>query len=392
MKTKNRCHFSFLQKRIEVTKKNRKDDIEQILRKLSLQQFKSNVFFLDNTCTESVAFNEIWETIENVKEDQSQWNMDIPAEFIELEKYVRRPDVGPVIKFKRLLERSTEAELFVKYMKASGFILTLKASGHIPADDIVVNPQWLIDHYRKVINHSKSATEDGKITEKYVKTILGSHSDIILAFMENLGLIAKPQTEKSKEFFIPSLGKEMNQKKFAEWLDIKYRNVSKTVTLDYRKNGRHIPFPHFDKLMTDIFSDPPLGQLYEVARNGCIVLMSDGPLGYFLCHGSSIVKITMFTNSLDEKMTQNENQCTKVVGKIIQISKHIGRRFNQYLQENPQLGLSCDPFPPRGEKFYVKVEKLMQNCANINCCGPRCKKWKKGDLTELEGNYTWGVQ
>ena len=370
-----------------MTKKKRKDDIEKILRKLNLQQFRSNVFFLDNTCTESPTFNEIWETIENVKEDQSQWNIDIPAEFIELEKYVRRPDVSPVIKFKRLLEQSTDAELFVKYMKASGFILTLKASGHTPDDDIVVNPQWLIDHYRKVINHSKSATEDGKITQKSVKNILGSNSNVIIAFMESLGLIAKPQMEKSKEFFIPSLGKEMNEKTFAEWLDSKYRNVTKTVTLDYRKNGRHIPFPHFDKLMTEIFSDPPLGRLHEVARNGCIVLMNEGPLGYFLCHGSSVVKITMFTNSLDDKMRQTENECTKLISKIIRISKCIGRRFNQYLQENPKIGLSCDPFPPRGKNIYVKVEDLMRNCSNVNCCGPKCKKWKNGDLKELEGNY-----
>ena len=371
-----------------MTKKKRKDDIEKILRKLNLQQFRSNVFFLDNTCTDSPTFNEIWQKIENVKEDQSQWNMDIPAEFIELEKYVRRPDIGPIIKFKCLLERSTDSELFVNYMKASGFILTLKARGHTPEDDIVVKPQWLIDHYRKVINHSKSATEDGKITQKYVKNILGSYSDVILAFMENLGLIAKPQMEKSKEFFIPSLGKDMNKKTFAEWLDTKYRNVTKTVTLDYRKNGRHIPFPHFDKLMTEIFNDPPLGRLHEVARNGCIVLMNEGPLGYFLCHGSSVVKITMFANSLDDKMRQTENECTKLISKIIRISKCIGRRFNQYLQENPKVGLSCDPFPPRGEKIYVKVEDLMRNCANVTCCGPRCKKWKKGDLTEVEGNYT----
>ena len=372
---------------IELTKKNRKEDIEQILRKLNLQQFRSNLFFLDNTCTESRTFNEIWHTIESVKEDQSQWNIDIPAEFIELEKYVRRQDVGPVIKFKRLVDRSTEAELFVKYMKASGFILTLKAGGHTKDDDIVVNPQWLIDHYRKVINHSKSATEDGKITEKSVRNILGSNSDIVVAFMENLGLIAKPQMQQSKELFIPSLGKDMNKNTFAEWLDIKYRNVSKTVTLDYRKNGRHIPFPHFDKLMTEIISDPPFGRLHEVARNGCIVLMNEGPLGYFLCHGSSVVKITMFTNSLDEKMGQRENECTKLVGKIICISKRIGRCFNQYLQENPAVGLSCDPFPPKGEKFYVKVNDMLQNCANVNCCGPRCKKLTKSDLKELEGYF-----
>ena len=336
------------------------------------------------------AFNEIWGTIQDVKDDQSQWNIEIPAEFIELEKYVRGPDIGPVIKFKHLLERSTDAELFVKYMSASGFVLTLKTSGYDPDDDIIVDPQWLINEYRKVINHSKtkSATLDGKIAEETLKTVLGSNQDILIAFMENLGLAAKPQTKPSNEYFIPSLMNDMDERKFAKWLDKDYRNMSKTVTLDYRKQGRHIPFPHFDKLMADIFSEPPMGRLHEVARNGSIVLMNEGPLGYFLCHGSSVVKITMFA-SRDDEIKQNENECTKLLSKIIRISKRIGRRFNQYLQENPLVGLSCDPFPPRGEKFYVRIKDVMQNAAHVNCCGPRCnrgEKWKKETLQELEGN------
>ena len=373
-------------------KKNRKADIQNILSKLSLDQFKSNIIFVDNRCMDSSSLDDIWLKIQNLKEEQSQWNIEIPAKFIEMEKDMRRANVNPVINFKSLLRQSSNAELFVKYMKKSGFVLTQKDSQFTSNDDIISDPQWLINHFRKIVKPTKhedqensNESENWKISENKLRKILGPHHNVLTQFMEYLGLIAKPRMENEQSnYFIPSLMEYMNEQNFNAWLDPSIRNVSKTLVLDFRINSRQIPFPHFDKLMAEVIANPPYGHLTAVARNGCIVLMDNSPLGYFLCHGSSVIKITMFTQSLDEQIEQRQNECTNILSKIIRVSKRIGQRFNQYLRENPILGMSCNPFPSKTKYGYLIIKDVIAN--RKNCCGPLCKLVRIQDLYELTGN------
>ena len=66
-------------------KKHMKKDIDKLLSKVNLEQFSENVFFLGKTAecetSESETFNEIMKCIDQLKEYQSQWNVELPAEF-----------------------------------------------------------------------------------------------------------------------------------------------------------------------------------------------------------------------------------------------------------------------------------------------------------------------
>ena len=300
----------------------------------------------------------------------------------------------PIIKFGYLTGISQNAELFVKYMKASGFVITLKASEHQPDDDIITNPQWLINHFRKIVKPPsegrthKAETANWKMTKEELKTKFGNATsdktkETLILFMEHVGLLAKSYM-KLEEYFIPSQMEKMVEEDFEHCFDSHEANVSKALTLNFRKRGtRQIPFPHFDKLMKELISNPPVGYFNEdeITRNSCILLKGEPPIRYFLSHGSSIVKITVFTQSKTDGIKQNE--ALKIMHRIIHTSKQIGKRFNQYLVEKPIIGMSCNPFPPKHKKFYRTILEVIDN--KTDCCKGKCKLVQRNDLEVFQG-------
>ena len=363
----------------------------------------------------SSTFKEILNCVNDLKKDQSQWEKPIPAKFIEIENHIQglvknkdqRRNKTHVVKFSYLqkLLPAHSAETFVKYMKSSGFVLTLKSDGHTKDDDVVIDPEWIIDQFRKVVKPAPNTDKDShrvenwKITKKGLEDLLQPNPDKLVEFLEHLGLVAKPEIETEGKdgeqqrtvesyYVFPSQMKPMVEKVFKKWVNPEIRTVSKSLTLDFRKKKRQIPFPHFDKLITEIIANPPLGKLEKAARNGCIVKITDKPLGYFLCHGSSVVKITMFTFGSSRDIKQFE-VCLQIADNIKRISKSIGRRFNQFLPEKPILGLSCDPFPPTECVRFCEVKDLVERqLRNEKCCeGEQCNLVSHTDVDALGGKY-----
>ena len=282
-------------------------------------------------------------------------------------------------------------------MKASGFIITLKASEHQPDDDIITNPQWLINHFCKIVKpptkdrKQKVEPANWKMTKEELKIKLGKATsdetkETLILFMEHLGLLAKPRiTSEKYTYFIPSQMEKLSEDDYKSWLNPEERNVSKSLTLDFRKNGiTQIPFPHFDKLMKEIMSCPPLGDLKtnQKTRNGCILLTRERLIMYFLCHGSSVIKMTVFTHKAGDDIKQNDS--LELMHDIIHTSKVIGQRFNQFLVERPTIGLSCCPFPPKEKKCYCTIQHVMEGI-KFCCEGPKCDLVNKKDLEVFQG-------
>ena len=152
-------------------------------------------------------------------------------------------------------------------MRTSGFLLTLKTDNFDPEDDIVIYPQWLIDGFRQVIDFDEHLPSPigpvrrialGELTEEAAIEVwkdsrFQDKIEILLKFMEQLGLIAKPRN--GSFYYIPSLlDCHSGEEEVNKWLSKEKRFVSKALVLDFRKEGKQVPFPHFDKMMSEFIS------------------------------------------------------------------------------------------------------------------------------------------
>ena len=207
--------------------------------------------------------------IKKLAPKQSQWEIPVPANWIEMERRLALSN-KPIIKYKDLLDMATttdfKADLFVKYMRSCGLLLATQNEILGPEDDIVVNPQWLINAFKQVIDfnntHGKEINE-GKLfvsdtSEIWEKDEFKSEVPTLLRFMEHFGLIAKPLSE-DKFYYIPSFLEKVDVNQISAWLNAEKRAFSKTLVLDFRVNGNQIPFPHFDKMMAEVISKQSRG-------------------------------------------------------------------------------------------------------------------------------------
>ena len=391
-----------------------KRDVHALVRKLNLQEYVCDIVF-KNITDENDAFNDIWSRIKKLAPKQSQWELLVPTQWIEMERRLQKlaSQGRPVIKFEELLAMAPadifKPTLFVKYMKTSGLVLTTNTGNLYPDDEIVIDPQWLIDAFKQVIDfndHHESGYGDireigeGKLSMKHAQEVWKGEKfkheiNSLLRFMENLGLIAKPRAEKAF-FYIPSLLDGLNKEEIRKWLNPKRMNVSKTLVLDYRIEGRLIPFPHFDKLMAEVISRQSKDSLMsDVKRNCCIGMMENETVGFVICHASSIIKITMFSKSnLSNKKMLSGEIGTKLRHMTLDISREIAARFNQHVQDTPLQGISCNPYPPLGDTTasYVTKDKFQNRTTEINCCKHAdCNLVTVNDFQPWEGKHLKSV-
>ena len=350
---------------------------------------------------------DIWTRIKKIAPMQSQWKKKIPTQWIEAERFLQVLGKDePVITYGQMCVSVDVPDLqdFIKYMESSGLILTTKIADLESDDEMVINPQWLINAFRQVIDfdiYHKSGYGDvrkisnGELTNRAAKEVWSQQEfkkyiPTLLFFMENLGLIARPLDE-TKFYYIPSLLKPMDDSTINENIYKIGRLASRTFVLDFRHRDIQVPFPHFDKIIAEIISKESRSTLVRAARNGCIVMMRDEPLGYAVCYGCSIIKLTMFTKKSKEqaeKRLRNGYAGKSLIEKILRISDKIASRFCQRVNKEPIRGISCNPFPPTGKTpiEYAKIDDLMtQYDTTMFCCRydhTLCKTVERTDLDD----------
>ena len=382
-------------------------DIGRIAKKLKLQEFVCGIYFRDLTRVND-DFEDIWQRIRGLAPQQSQWGLEIPAHWVQMERNLHQLAIEgiSVIKYKDLLDLASSSScspsLFVKYMKKSGLILTIKPDNFVADDEIVVDPQWLIDAFKEVIGFDDPLhpaigkvrrIAAGELSDEVAQKVWKDDRfrykiPTLLTFMENVGLLAKPRN--GNIYFIPNLmDSYVDKNEIKKWLNKKRRFVSKTLVLDFRKDDIQVPFPHFDKLMAEFVSRQTKESLMRFQRYLCIVTMDNEPLGFVLCHSSSVVKVTLFTKTIAN--TEKKQMLSGVFGNrllqtIVDISQDIRRRFNQQLQDTPKLGLSCNPLCPQENKPIAYREIYQLKNEHVNCCKEaHCKFVGQTDL------QAWGL-
>ena len=406
-------HFLCQQSKRTQLQNQIRGDIRSIKEKLDLQHFVFEVIFKNLTDPNDDCYD-IWQKIKSSAPYQSQWKTRVPTHWIEIERSLQQLAVEkkPVIKYKDLLKIASSdfpsPKLFVKYMHRSGLLLTLDADNLQTDDDIVIDPQWLIDAFRQVIDFDNCHESpfghireiaNGKLTMATSRLIWKSSpfqgkGHILLKFMENLGLIAKPIG--ADFYYIPSLlepmpGEENLAETMNKWLDRNMKHVSKTLILDYRIDNKQVPFPHFDKVMAEFISLQSTDSIIEFKRNLCIIKQYPG--GFMLCYSCSVMKITMFT--MDKSAALHDAMYKGEIGynllrKIVDISRGISKKFNQQVQDNPIKGLSCNAYPVLGHKNieYATFDKVQRSPTKTICCkSPYCKMVDEKDLTAWHGKY-----
>ena len=399
--------YFFFQTRKSQLQTKIKRHIGAIVEKLDLQHFVCEIFFKDITKDED-DFHDIWRRIKRLAPHQSQWEALVPTLWIEMERNLQQLALKgkPLIKYGDILRMAPRnfpsPKLFVKYMQTSGLLLTLNADKIQAEDEIVVDLQWIIDGFKQVIDfnnchdsaygHVREIAE-GKLTMKTAHEVwkadqFRDRRDSLLKFMENLGLIVKPPREKF--YYIPSLlpNEDTPAETIRSWLYKKARSVSKSLVLDFRKNGKQVPFPYFDKLMTEFISQQKEdSELKRFRRNLCIIF--DYPVGFIVCHCCSIIKVTLFTDSAYE-LISNGIKGRELLHTIRDISRRLNKKYQKCIQSDPMLGLSCNPFPPFEQNNipYKSLDALQKAKFMAMCCDtPECKLVGKEDIKVWQGIY-----
>ncbi|KAL3888112.1 hypothetical protein ACJMK2_000492 [Sinanodonta woodiana] len=172
-------------------------------------------FVIDNTVVDK-KLDDLKRKIVEVASKQPYWGEEIPARWLPLEQELMR-------------QKSEELDLFLRYLHETGTIIYFRIE--ILRENIVLDPTWLIDALKTLINAHSDLLEgpaDNVVSQKWsdfkIKGILSSelidavwtkekypelhaHKDHMLLIMEQLNIIAKPRAfsevgEKIESYFL----------------------------------------------------------------------------------------------------------------------------------------------------------------------------------------------
>ncbi|KAL3889188.1 hypothetical protein ACJMK2_001537, partial [Sinanodonta woodiana] len=215
----------------KIPEKNRQKVIDEYFMKLR-QMLKSKPLVLhlvddiaiDNTLESDPSLEKLKRRIFELASQQPHWGEEKPARWLPLEQAImtmRDSDVkvAPLSLIEEInrsssvkIEDRGELELFLNFQHDIGTILYFNADGL--RENIVLNPQWMIDVFRSLITaktfikQHPTITEEwfefeetGKLTHKLIDAIwtkekpdLHDNKDYLLLVMEKLNIIAKPMS------------------------------------------------------------------------------------------------------------------------------------------------------------------------------------------------------
>ncbi|KAL3889133.1 hypothetical protein ACJMK2_001487, partial [Sinanodonta woodiana] len=215
----------------KIPEKNRQKVIDEYFMKLR-QMLKSKPLVLhlvddiaiDNTLESDPSLEKLKRRIFELASQQPHWGEEKPARWLPLEQAImtmRDSDVkvAPLSLIEEInrsssvkIEDRGELELFLNFQHDIGTILYFNADGL--RENIVLNPQWMIDVFRSLITakmfikQHPTITEEwfefeetGKLTHKLIDAIwteekpdFHDNKEYLLLVMEKLNIIAKPMS------------------------------------------------------------------------------------------------------------------------------------------------------------------------------------------------------
>ncbi|KAL3889773.1 hypothetical protein ACJMK2_002101 [Sinanodonta woodiana] len=357
-------------------------------------------FAIDNTIVDS-KLEDLKRKIVEVASQQPYWGEKIPARWLPLEqelmrrkadgvKVISHEDVEKINKEGTVqIENSEELDLFLRFLHETGTIIYF--SIEILRENIVLDPTWLIDALKTLINAQPDLPEgpaDNVVSQKWSdfkgKGILSSelidaiwtkekypelhaHRDHMLMIMEQLNIIAKPRAfseigEKTESCYLaPCM---LRQESPSEIISPEQdpRMVS-TPVLCCVFTGKFLPPPIFHRLIAACITRWPVAKKKETSENlifcGCCIFDLDLFHRLTLHCKSHIIFARITRMVVDEVKTPDDVLCTRVrkfiTLNLSKITSYLGQNLKYELCTlwSPSQALSDDGSAPPFQMWFA---------------------------------------
>ncbi|KAL3889492.1 hypothetical protein ACJMK2_001832, partial [Sinanodonta woodiana] len=369
-------------------------------------------FAIDNTVKDS-ELEELKRKIFKLASQQPYWGEQIPTTWFLLEQQlIKLRDAGMKVVARSAVEElnkegtvqikgKEELDLFLKYLHETGTIIYFNID--VLRDNIILDPKWLIDALKLLINahpnlpespaknesqsdspaenESQSDNPNGAIGQKWrdfkdkgilspelVDAIwtkekhpqLHANKDHLLLIMKQFNIIAKPRTfsengeNKEENYFLsPCMLRQESPREVIS--PVQDQRMVSTPVLCYIFRGKYLPPPIFHRLIASCITRWPVAKKKETSENlifcGCCVFDVDLFHRLTLYCRSHIVFARITRMVIDEVKTLDAKLCTRV-RKFISLNLN---KITSYLSQNLQYGMSvqCPPSQDDDNEFDI---------------------------------------
>ena len=361
---------------------------EKVNRTLSEECIKLNVerhlpdLYLVNNMVEDPEVISIRKGIVRCVHYQSQWEQEIPASWIALERDIlkRKSEgfntltIAEICTMGRQLQipivDNDEIHMFLRHLTATGLILYVEEKGRAPQEDVAINLQWLIDAFKCIISFEKRDDSDtaksgilmnirayGHFTKEMVQILwmerrFRDKTSTLLVFMKFLDLIAQP-VEGEESYYVPCL---FEDKKPEQIRDIVKSNniktVSKALCLDYGRKRSFMPPTLFDRILA-AFIDKYQFLLQGESKipfygRGIAFCKIDNDHNALIVCKDDMIKITLLTSLPEIKSGIGGEVRTFFTSTIPRKARLLGQRT-----QVAKVGIDHDPVPEREKPYYL---------------------------------------
>lgn len=409
------------------------DEIEQKLGKFEeklcgmadIQAIKSHIYgFLEvnNKVRNHVGIGQLWDAILEVAPSQSQWEKELPARWLALERELMRlketgekvMSFADVVALGRTCEvevkDETEIHMFLKYLHYTGCILYFgeetESLDSILAKTVILDPQWIAQAFRKIITvpkfvgrkdkranflwkmYRQSATLDMEYLQiawnQDKEMRFWKYKSVILAFMERLGLIVKPNQEEpatdyvqvgrgldvldrttpEETYVVPSLlsGQLMS---FPRKMTDRYAVRTRTLCLVFLNKG--VPIQVYDILLAACIEKYHILKTEEeiCLGRGFGIFSIDPVWSVVISCGRNIIKITLFKQTPIPNIEPGAGLRVRLfvegaLRDILEMYAHRDFRFTYHLHCKPTVSDRDVTLP----KTELDQRKLLPCCSS----------------------------
>ncbi|CAG2227755.1 unnamed protein product [Mytilus edulis] len=308
-------------------------------------------------------FLELRKDILRKAKDLSNWEENLPARWVVLEKAILHNDgkgkmsacenrkvilyteaqcLADKCSFPNVQQETSELNSFLKYEHAIGNIVFFKEV----KEYIVLDPEWLVDVFRCFVSHDYNndtlgmiewevLSKTGKLEDTLIETLLQKvpclnltkHKHYLLELMEEFGIIVKPKNYASRnDIYMPCMIKPMPFQEIFGRVEVETKLCKKSSWLCLVFN--FLPPSYFNHVLVSFVKNNPLFYDTEDSRLGIY-----RNVGIFQLNnsGSEILVICLSKNLIAMKVLQfnsSEDVCySNIKTKLINLVDSIKLRY-----------------------------------------------------------------
>ncbi|XP_069102888.1 uncharacterized protein [Argopecten irradians] len=371
-------------------------------------QYAFPIANLDDSTINQDMYEVIWQRVLDISHLQSRWKKPIPARWTALQhELVRLKHQGRIfLTHGELLDVNRNLPVPLKEDEIKDFLQNLKLNGsfhcyniHGDSPFVILQAQWTIDAFKKVITDPKFTTNLPKVLKpqwvQYEKsgilpvTLLMQlwneerfldNKEILCIVMETLNLLAKPLSDDPNGdigyYIVPCMLKTADPEVLRPFLEDP--NIVTTVTLCLKFNNPFIPQAVWDKLIAScIHRFERLNEQghdgLKFVQRGFACLAVNGLWNMAINCRDHAMKVIMFTKDAQ----------VNAKGAGISLFCILENLLQRVLDQNQQSHLKYQLYLHNDYRFtsndkMVKIDELKQ-FERLECIGPNGCEWINRD-------------